>query len=39
MFYEWALKDNKNLPVKRLISSLKKKNPSELIYSMDKDTI
>lgn len=39
IFYEWALKDNKNLPVKRLISSLKKKKPSELIYSMDKDTI
>lgn len=38
-FYEWALEDNKHLPVKRSITSLKKIPSDELSYSLDKNAL
>ena len=38
-FYEWALEDNKHLPVKRTITSLKKIPSDELSYSLDKNAL
>lgn len=38
-FYEWALEDNKHLPVKRIITSLKSIPSNELSYSLDKNAL